>query len=287
MGNGAANPDGPVLAGVDKGDGQEYVVRCAAGQAALHGLPLHLLYVSEHPDRDAPGTDVVEPLESLVRAEFPGVTVTAEAVAGRPAAVLVERSAQAFWTVVGHRGSGGFPRLPLGSVSWQVATHAACPVIVVRPGDAPAAPEKRVVAGVDVTDASGVSARALDVAFAEAQLRGARLELVHGSFHLGETPTGPGMAAPDFEILDDAVHAALKEEADKRRDRFPDVTVELHAERLRAATLLAESSKGAVLLVVGSHGRSGLRRLLLGSVSSELLHTAACPVAIVHAPHPD
>ncbi|WP_311137585.1 universal stress protein [Streptomyces sp. I6] len=220
------------------------MVRCAAEQAALHRVPLHLLHVVEHDGTEVSGDGPVAPLERLVRTEFPGVAVTAETVAGRASAVLVERSGPASWTVVGHRGSGGFSRLPLGSVSWQVATHAANPVIVVRPGDSPPDPERRVVAGVDVADTSPISSHALDAAFAEAALRGASLELVHGSFHLGETPTGPGMAAPDFDILDEAVRAALREEADKRRDRYPGVPVRLHAERLRAATLLAESSRG-------------------------------------------
>ncbi|MFE3473165.1 universal stress protein [Streptomyces bacillaris] len=37
----------------------------------------------------------------------------------------------------------------------------------------------------------------------------------------------------------------------------------------------------------GSHGRTGLKRLLLGSVSGEVLHTALCPVVVVPAAHTD
>ncbi|MFE3323646.1 universal stress protein [Streptomyces sp. NPDC059176] len=294
MPDAAAPPERPVLVGVDEGSEQEPVVRYAAQQAALHGRPLHLLHVVEphrrpagsHPEHGAaavpgdPGTEVVAPHAARVRAEFPGLTVMAESVVGRPSGVLLERSAGVAWLVVGHRGSGGFARLALGSVSWQVATHAACPVFVVHSGEDSREVEDRVVAGVDPYD---VSEEALDVAYAEARLRGARLQLVHGSFHLGETPTGPGMVAPDFEVRDEALRTTLQEIADGRRDRYPGVQVEVQVERLRPATLLADVSRGAALLVVGSRGRSGLRRLLLGSVSAEVLHTAACPVAVVHA----
>ncbi|WP_455355707.1 universal stress protein [Streptomyces sp. SYSU K217416] len=278
----AARSDGPVLVGVAEGAGQEAVVRYAAQQASMHGRPLHVLHATEQPPgrETAPerGTTVVAPLVALARAEFPGLQVTAEAVPGRPAAVLLERSSQAAWLVVGHRGSGGFARLPLGSVSWQVATHADCPVVVVRPGGTSAPPENRVVVGVDVSDVSGP---ALDLAFAEAELRGARLEMLHASFHLGQMPGGPGMVVPDFDAFDNAAREVLAEEAAKRRDRYPDVGVDVRLERVRPATVLAEASRGAALLVVGSHGRTGLRRLLLGSVSAEVLHTAECPVAVV------
>ncbi|MFH8570026.1 universal stress protein [Streptomyces sp. NPDC017993] len=281
----ATATDRPVLVGVEEDSDQQTVVRHAARQAELHRRPLRLLHVVDAPDPQerqaaatAHGSGVVEPLTAMVRLDFPQVPVTAEVVSGRPAAVLVERSSGAALLVLGHRGSGGFARLPLGSVSWQVATHADCPVIVVRPGETSAAPENRVVVGVDISE---VSEEALDLAFAEADLRDARLELLHANFHLGELPTGPGMVAPDFKALDDAARRQLEAMAAERGARFPRVKVDVRVERVRPATILAEASRRAALLVVGSHGRTGLRRLMLGSVSAAALHTAASPVAVV------
>ncbi|MFI5524463.1 universal stress protein [Streptomyces platensis] len=280
----------PILVGVEEeSDAVRTVVRHAARQAELHGSPLHLLHVlagsdgtsdenSEGTGQKTPGASVVEPLAAWVHSEFPNVVVTAQTAPGRAAEVLLARSAEAATLVLGHRGTGGFARLPLGSVSWQVATHAECPVVIVRPGEAAENPKARVVVGVDINDVSG---EALDAAFAEAALRGARLEMVHANLHLSEMPVGPGMVAPDFKALDEAALRILDAEATQRAARYPGVEVRPHVERVRPSTLLTEASQGASLLVVGSHGRTGLRRLMLGSVSAEALHTAACPVMVV------
>jgi len=57
--------------------------------------------------------------------------VTVSVAEGDPAEELVKASRDADLLVVGSRGSGGFARLLMGSVSSQVTHHAACPVVII------------------------------------------------------------------------------------------------------------------------------------------------------------
>jgi len=85
---------------------------------------------------------------------------------GPPAAMLTEESTRASLLVLGHRGSGGFAGLHIGSVAIHTAAHARCPVLIVR-GDPPE-PGAPVIVGVDGSDEAHL---ALDFAFQTAALR--------------------------------------------------------------------------------------------------------------------
>ncbi|GAA2258914.1 universal stress protein [Streptomyces ruber] len=231
---------------------------------------------------------LVDRFEKVARTAFPGLTVAGELPLGDPAGTLVERSAEACLVVLGHRGGGGFPRLPLGSVSLQVATHARCPVLVMRPGAPVEPPSGRVVVGVDLVHESGYDAsEAVQFAFAEADRRAAHLQVVH-ALHLPALLPAPGGVTggltgvePAARETEDSARRLLDERIAGMSGRYPDVPVGVRIDWARPATHLTELSGQADLLVVGSRGRTGLRRLLLGSVSSEVLHTAHCPVAVV------
>ncbi|MCC9307389.1 universal stress protein [Kitasatospora sp. RB6PN24] len=63
----------------------------------------------------------------------PPVPVQRVLVRGNPADVLISAAEGADVLVVGNRGRGAFARAVLGSVSQRCASHAACPVVIVRP----------------------------------------------------------------------------------------------------------------------------------------------------------
>ena len=58
-------------------------------------------------------------------------SVQVRSISGFPAEELIEASRHSDLIVIGARGGGGFHRLTLGSISSQIAHHAACPVVVV------------------------------------------------------------------------------------------------------------------------------------------------------------
>jgi nucleotide-binding universal stress UspA family protein len=144
---GSADPDAPVLLGVDGSPANDPAVGFALEEATLRGVPLTALHTWTHPVSTGPGDmlplvyDVadVEAEETRVLAEalagwhdkYPDVVVHRELTHAGARKALIDATHRAQLVVVGTRGRGGFTGLLLGSVSQAVLHHAACPVAVV------------------------------------------------------------------------------------------------------------------------------------------------------------
>jgi nucleotide-binding universal stress UspA family protein len=139
-----------------------------------------------------------------------------------------------------------------------------------------------IVVGVDH---SAGAREALRFALEEARLRQTRLCAVHaiGASDpvLGEELVYP-VAGSEIDELRSAVQAALDALVDEIASDADGAQIERRVVEGAPASVLVDESADAELLVVGSRGLGGFAGLLLGSVSQQCAHHAACPVAIVH-----
>lgn len=277
---------GAVVVGVDGSACSEEALAWGVDEATRRSLPLHLVHATNidylaaaamlNPLDLVTTDDLVEGITERLRAEHPGLAVAGSSTTGSPVHDLVAYSADADTVVVGAHGKGGV-RGALGSVSLQVAMHAASPVVVVR-GEAGLA-RGPVVVGFD---GSALSLDALGYAFEQAASRHAPLVVLHAwkiEFIDGVVVTSPD--SPQWKALHERLHTMLEHAVAGWREKYPEVEVELRVVHAPPAQALAEASEGASLAVVGARGRGGFAGLLLGSVSQGVLHRTHCPVAIV------
>ena len=279
-------PPEAVVVGYDGSTGSDLALDWAVAEARRTARPLHLVHASgrHHPRGFEPSADL-DPITTTaveqLSAKAPELTVTAQTREGSAAAVLVEASATAGTVVVGARGHGAFASVLVGSVSEQVATHAQCPVVVLRPETTERGSEAgRIVVGLD---ASERSVAALSYAYTQASSREVGLTVVHswwqepGGFLADDSWDGDWTAVSDQET------AMVGELLAGWHEEYPEVEVRRHLVRGHPVGTLVEESRGAEMLVIGSRGRGGFTGLVLGSVSRRLLHGASCPVAVVRS----
>jgi nucleotide-binding universal stress UspA family protein len=135
-----------IVVGTDGSAASMSAVAWAAGEAAVHGASLEVVHTWSIPAIGDPVSmmPIQLPLDVMEReaqtvcdagvaaARAAGaVSVSGTVHRGSAAEHLVAASKSADLVVVGSRGRGGFVGLLLGSVAQQVASHTACPVVVV------------------------------------------------------------------------------------------------------------------------------------------------------------
>jgi nucleotide-binding universal stress UspA family protein len=149
----------------------------------------------------------------------------------------------------------------------------------------PLATDGRIVVGLDD---SRHAAAALRWALREAVLRRARLEVLHAwQPPLAALPFGATLVVPvDEAAIDSAARTELDQIVDgaiAELDVDPPEVLRSVVPGPPAATLI-DAAETADLLVVGSHGRTGLRRLVVGSVANACVQHSPCPVVVIRLP---
>lgn len=137
------------------------------------------------------------------------------------------------------------------------------------------------------TDFSGPSNRALDHALILAHRFDAELLMLHVEVPYATDPNNPRFEFPKLEEL----FQAIREQVDKRLNapELPVVSgdIEIHHEVKRAVSAAPEILQYAQdtevdLIVMGTHGRTGLGHFLLGSTAERVVHGARIPVLTIH-----
>jgi nucleotide-binding universal stress UspA family protein len=132
------------------------------------------------------------------------------------------------------------------------------------------------------TDFSHCSDAALPLATSLARDTGAKLLIVH----VEEPPVAYGGGEMYYGVPDPATED-LRGMLQRIVPPDPQVAYEHHLVVGEPAAAIAElaKSEGVDLIVMGTHGRTGLRRLLMGSVAEAIVRRAPCPVFIMKEPH--
>ena len=282
----------PIVAAVDGSAEALRAVGWAVREAVLRDAPLRMVSALELPPRMTPRKDTHGPsaVAEVVAADrdrallaaaeratavSPDLLVSTDGLSGPVAEAVTDSGAGASMLVVGSRGAGAFAAMILGSVSRYAATHAACPVVVVR-DDSAASHQGQVVVGVRDPDCDAT----LTFAFEEAALHNASLLVVH-AWQAGH---------PDLLPNEDPAHGSHTGQADAARqlesllagwrEKFPGVAVSQEVVHGHPGRALAGLSARAGLVVVGRHHpQHGA-----GRVVHAVLNHAHCPVATVPAP---
>ena len=201
---------------------------------------------------------------------------------GRPEAEIIRAAVtmNAELIVIGNRGDTGLDRILLGDVCERVVQYAHCSVLVARP----------VLAGGSVlvaTDLSDPSFPAITAAASEARRRGAKLVVMHNLDRWPLPVSSMQMALGSAGMIADT--ALVEEEGARATQELEQVLARLRIEAEcmvthgppDAAIVKAADALNAQLLVIGTHGRTGLARLALGSVAQRVVEAASCSVLVV------
>lgn len=282
-------------------DVSEAALPLARAVASNSGAPVVLVSVLEVPGDVASflgGGSSVDELLDLedarekylreIAQSFSGASVETVVLRGSPAAEIVQYADELEdpLIVMCSHGHSGFRRLVAGSVMARVVHAAPCAVLVARAADAEQ--KARQVEQVDRVlvplDGSEFAEQALRVAidlFPDAELR---LMRVPEMMTYPTTMYGGGgyeTAALYMDAVQAEAEAYLKEKSAELKEQGRSVTWEVRDGMTAEAITAAATEHTADVIAMSSHGRTGFRRFVMGSVAERVLNEAPVPVLMV------
>ena len=206
---------------------------------------------------------------------------------GRPHQEIVQlaREIDADLIILSTRGQSGLKRVLLGSTAERVVRSAPCPVLVVRQWKSRAAWKAFAIRTILVpVDFSECSLAGVQYAAYLAKTFGAKLRLFHAMYPYADYVIADRVGARLAPLVEAQQGAARDEMEELKRTVFlRDVSVEAKIGTGHAIDeICGEATQPDIDLVVTStHGRTGLKHALIGSVAEHVVRYAECPVIIV------
>jgi nucleotide-binding universal stress UspA family protein len=281
-----------ILVAVDGSDIAERAVPYATRLASSANGSLVLTLAVVHNDDEEAQAYLVTLTDRL---QGTGVPVEYELARGAPvdAILQVASTREASCIVMGTHGRTGLPELMVGSVAEAVLARSPGPVLLVNKHlPASAFPDFDPAHSSVLVPLDGSPFAETALAMAEELLATdgtlVLTRVVPSAEDVATWPDDTDLAYSDDpqRLLDAEGLDYLEEVADDLRRRRAERRLMLDLRRGWPAEQIAAAVRehGASLVVMAAHGRTGLRRLLLGSVASEVLRSAQSPLLLVHPP---
>ncbi|MFK7959424.1 MAG: universal stress protein [Phycisphaerales bacterium] len=262
-------------------------IKSDVGRESTPALTLHIVHVVDVDPSVGLAVEVQAGADGLLaaaadRAAANGASATVERLQGRPWDEIVGAASADDWIVMGARGQTQFDRHRVGATVDRVVRLASCPVLAVPEDGCPAPGTLRsLVVGMDFSsDALAALAHALPMLAPDATV-----VLVHGTPPPIVVSDGPVTPLPDIDVdgmLADS-RAGLQRLIDERLpESMNGVAAAMPVYPVHAIEDAATRHK-AELVAVGTHGRRGLPRLLMGSVAERVLHHVDCATLIARS----
>ncbi|MFW5972706.1 MAG: universal stress protein [Bacteroidota bacterium] len=259
-----------------------------------HSARLDLLHVDEHSDRRGREDKVAGNEEQLGAVKDRVLSISDRMIevdtsvrtgeAAAPAIVDFARQSSADLIVIGTHGRRGVSRVFLGSVAEEVVRTAPCPVLSVRTetSSPPPRPMRRVLVPIDFSEYGALALNAADRFVVD----DAEIIILHAVEDF--VPPGVyGLEYPSYHQISADAEASAREEMRRMADSILSTTrrTDIDIARGYAPSAIVDyaTAREVDAIVMSTHGRTGIERMLLGSVAERVLRTSDLPVLIVRS----